>query len=231
MLKRLFIPILATFAVAASAEVSALKVASFNKVKVSGELNVDCVYCPDSVGMVLVDAPHAEQLPWVEVHTGGDKLHLKLAKPEGVTTAGNLPSVRVYTNYLVKAENEGDSTLRVLSTADMPEFEAKLMGNGRVSVRQLNVDKVKASFFAGRGSITLAGKARTAHYTVDGAGTIQADALECEEASVRSIGTGTIGVNASRKLKVNGAGGTIYYIGAPEIKKGMAVGVTLSPIE
>lgn len=221
----------AVVSLTAVAEISTLQAPLFNKVKVSGELNVDCVYCPDSVGTVVIDAPHSEQLPWVEAKVSGDKLHLKLAKPEDVTTAGNLPRVKVYTNYLVKVENEGDSTLRVLSTARMPEFEAKQMGNGRVSVRNVEVDKVKASFFAGRGSIVLAGKAQRASLNVDGAGTIEADELTCEEASVRIIGTGTVGVNASRKLKVTGAGGTVFYRGAPEIKNGMSVGVKVVSIE
>lgn len=223
--------ILAIIAVSAAAETSTMQAPAFRKVKVSGALNVDCVYLPDSAGTIIVNAPHSGQLPWVEVKSGGDKLHLKLAVPEGVTTAGNLPSVTVYTNYLVKAENEGDSTLRVLSTASMPEFEAKIMGNGRVSVHDLNVEEVKASAIAGHGSIVLAGNARKATYTVAGTGTIEADGLTCEEASVRSAGTGTVGVNASRKLNVKGVSGTVYYLGAPEIKKTMAIGVKVEPME
>lgn len=223
--------ILASVCIAAAAETSWLRVPAYNKVKVNGDLNVDCIYCPDSLGYVVVDAPVCGQLPWVEARVSGDKLHLKLAKPDGVTTADNLPRVTIYTNYLTKAENEGDSTLRVLSTPPMPDFEAKLMGNGRVSVRNLNVDKVKASFFAGRGSIVLTGKAQRAVLSIDGAGAIMADELQCEEASVRIIGSGTCGVNASAKLKVSGAGGSVYYLGEPTIKKSMAVGVKIEPIE
>lgn len=231
MLKQTFFALIIALAFGVSAEVSTLPTPLFNKVKVSGELNVDCVYCPDSVGTIVIDAPHSEQLPWVEAKVSGDKISLKLVKPDGVTTAGNLPRVTLYTNYLVKAENDGDSTLRVLSTARMPEFEVKLMGNGRVSVHNIEVDKIKASFFAGRGSIVLAGKALRASYNVDGAGTIEADQLVCEEASVRSIGTGTIGVNATRALKISGAGGTVYYAGTPVIKKTMAVGIKVEPLE
>lgn len=232
MLKKIFSLLLLASAATCAAEVASLQASPFQKIKVVGELNVDCVHCPDSAGLVVINAPNPEQLSWVEAEVKGDKLHLRLVKPEGVTTAGNLPAVKVYTRYLVKAENEGDSTLRILSMASVPEFDAKLIGNGRLSVRSLDTEKLTASLLAGRGIMALAGKSIKAKYSLAGSGTIEADALGCEEASVKMAGTGSIGVNASGKLSVNGAGsGTVYYLGSPQIKKTVAIGVKLQPLE
>lgn len=234
MLKRFIFTMLlgGSLSLGAAAETSLFKVEPFQKIKVAGNLNVDCVHCPDSVGYIVVTAPHSAQLPWVEANVGGDKLNLKLAVPKDATTAGNLPSVKVYTKYLVKAENEGDSTLRVLTSADVPQFEARLIGNGRLSVRGIDAEKIKASVIAGHGSIALSGKALKATYSLAGSGTIEADALQTNEASIRMAGTGSIGVNAAKKLSISGAGsGTIFFRGAPEIKKSIAIGVKLQPIE
>lgn len=216
----------------AAAEVSSMKVAPFQHLKVSSSLNVDCIHCPDSVGFLRIDAPNRAQTSWVEAETKGDKLVIKLGIPEDYDgELKNLPSVTVYTNYLVKVENEGDSTVRVLTATDVPQFEARIIGNGRLSVRGITTDKLKAVIFSGRGIMALNGTARKATYSLTGVGTIEADGVECEEANVRLTGTGTIGVNASKKLSIVSSGaGNIYYRGNPEIKKKVSVGLNLEPI-
>lgn len=222
---------------AASAETSLLKVSPFQQIKVCGPLNVDCVHCPDSVGYILVDSPVSSRLSWVEANTGGDKLTLKLVLPDEVRTGADtipsgLPRVRVFTNYLVKAENEGDSTLRVLTAQDVPQFETRLIGNGRLSVRGIKTEKLKAVLFSGRGIMVLNGSAIKATYSLTGVGTIEADGVTCEEANVRLTGTGSVGVNATKKLSIAGSGsGTVYFRGAPEIKKKISLGLKLQPIE
>ncbi len=220
-------------ALLASAEVTTMRVGSFQHLKVSSSLNVDCVHCPDSVGYLLVNAPDRAQTSWVEADTKGDKLILKLGIPEDYEgELNNLPSVTVYTNYLVKVENDGDSTVRVLTATDVPQFEARIIGNGRLSVRGISTDKLKAVVFAGRGVMALNGKARKATYSLTGVGTIEADGVECSEATVRLTGTGTIGVNASETLTISGTGaGNVYYRGTPEIKKKITVGINVEPIE
>lgn len=229
-----YILTLATAAMAlfVSAEVTSMKVDPFQHLTVSSSLNVDCVHCPDSVGHLLINAPDRNQTSWIEANTKGDKLVLKLAIPEDYDgDMKNLPSVTVYTNYLVKVENEGDSTVRVLTSTDVPQFEARIIGNGRLSVRGITADKLKAVIFSGRGIMALNGTARKATYSLTGVGTIEADGVECEEADVRLTGTGTIGVNATKKLTIKGSGaGNVYYRGTPEIKKKFSVGLNVEPI-
>lgn len=214
-----------------------LNVAPFFHLKVSGQLNVDCVHDPDSTGIVSITAKDPAQIHWVEATTGGDKLTLRLVLPDEmrdgvVETPSELPRVRVYSNYLTRVDNEGDSTVRVLTAADVPEFSARLIGNGRLSVRGINAEKVKATLFSGRGIIVLAGNAREATYSLTGVGTIEADRLTCRDARVRLTGTGAVGVHATDRLTISGTGsGTVYSRGAPEVKKKLAVGIKFQPID
>lgn len=233
MKRYILAPILAIASLFVSAEVTTMKVAPFQHLKVSSSFNVDCIHCPDSVGYLLVNAPDSTQTSWVEADTKGDKLVLKLAIPEDYQgSMENLPAMTVYTNYLVKVENEGDSTVRVLTATDVPQFEARIIGNGRLSVRGITTDKLKAVVFAGRGVMALNGKALKATYSLTGVGTIEADGVVCNEANVRLTGTGTIGVNATEKLTIGGSGsGNVFYRGTPEIKKKISVGINIEQIE
>lgn len=238
MLKKLIIAALAALAaLAAAAESQDFKVNRFQQVKVTGPLNVDCVYAPDSVGIITVNAANPDQISWVEASSAGDKLKLRLILPDDMRSGvapvpANLPSVKVYTNYLTSVENEGDSTVRVLTATNVPSFNARLMGNGRLSVRGISADKLKAVLFSGRGTMALNGEADSATYSVTGVGTIEADGVTCREAKVRLTGTGSVGVHATKKLTISGSGsGTVYVKGAPDIKKKMSIGVKIQPID
>ncbi|MCM1309612.1 MAG: DUF2807 domain-containing protein [Bacteroides sp.] len=237
MLKKSFIAaLLVCGAVVSFAAVQDFKVDRFQKIKVTGPLDVDCVYCPDSVGVIRVDAPIAGQMPWVDAQVKGDKLLLRLVLPDNVRmgeapVSAELPSVRVYTNYLTSVENEGDSTVRVMTATNVPTFKAVLIGNGRLSVRGIDAEKVDAKVIAGRGIMALNGKADEAKYHITGVGTIQADGLQAREAKVHNTGTGAVGVYATEKLKVTGIGsGSVYVKGSPEVTK-RAPGLKLQPIE
>lgn len=214
-----------------------MKMNRFFELKVSGLLNVDYVHYPDSAGVVQILATNQDQISWVEAKNSGDKLSLRLVLPdefrEGASQIpANLPRVRVYGNYLTRVENDGDSTVRVLTAADVPDFSARLIGNGRLSIRGINTEKVKATLFSGRGIIVLNGSAKEANYSLTGVGTIEADGLTCQDAKVRLTGTGSIGVHATEMLTVSGSGsGTVFFRGTPDLKKKIAVGLKFQPID
>lgn len=237
MFKKLIIALLASGAVvSALADVQDFKVDRFQKIKVTGPLDVDCIYCPDSVGIIRVNAPAPEQMPWVDAQVSGNLLKLRLVLPDDMLMgtapiSAELPNVTVYTNYLTSIENEGDSTVRVMTATNVPEFSAKLIGNGRLSIRGIDAEKLTGKAVAGRGTLVLNGKADKAKYIVAGVGTIQADGVIAREATVHNTGTGSVGVHATEKLNITGVGtGTIYVQGSPEIKK-HAAGVKVQPIE
>ena len=103
MLKKLSLCLaLALAALSAAAESQALKINRFQQIKVTGPLNVDCVYCPDSVGTIIVNAQVPQQISWVEASNSGDKLKLRLILPDDMRSGAipvipDLPSVKVYT--------------------------------------------------------------------------------------------------------------------------------------
>lgn len=224
--------ILAAIGLLSSAEITTMRVDTFQKLKVSNSLNVDCIHCPDSVGYIVINSTHREHTSWVEAQIKGDKLMLRLAIPGKYTgNKTNLPHVTLYTNNLTHIENEGDSTVRVFKSNKETALEARVYGNGRISLRDVKAEKVKASVFAGNGTIALNGKAINSTYAITGDGTIEADGLECKEANIKLTGNGTIGVNATEKIAVRGSGyGHIYYYGSPQLESKIVIGLKIEPI-
>lgn len=209
----------------------ALKTQDFQQLKVRGDLNVEYVASADSAGVILISGASEEQLSWVEA-SGSKKLTLHLRLPDEIeVTPRNLPSVRVYSSYLTKVENEGDSTVIVNSPAAGAQFAAIVTGNGRISVRNIKAGEVEGSVRTGRGIVALSGDCNKASLKVTGAGVIQADALRATDAYVWSTGTGNIGVWAVKNLTIKGAGsGSVYIKGTPDIKQKI-VGVKIQMIE
>lgn len=231
-MKRFLIALLAATSLLAAAKPLQLKVDDFMELKVSGRLNVEYRNVPDSAGIVIIDGPDEQQFSWVEVTGKGKKAHLALKIPDDVATVGQpLPSVTVYSSYLTRVTNEGDSTVRVLTTANVAEFSAQVIGNGRLGVHAINAGNVTASLLAGRGIVALTGKCTSLSLRLNGTGVIQADALRSQDASVWVTGTGRVGVWADKTLSVKGVGSaTVYVVGTPELKK-KAPGVKVQPIE
>lgn len=209
-----------------------LQTHDFQELRVRGPLNVEYVSSPDSAGLIVISGPVEEQLSWVEASGNNRKLTLKMEIPaEQPTTPRNLPSVRVYSSYLTKVDNEGDSTLIVNSPAAGAQFSARIIGNGRISVRNIKAGEVNGSILSGHGVIALSGDCNKASLKLTGTGVIQADALRATEAFVWCTGTGTVGVWAVKNLTIKGAGsGTVYIKGTPDIKQ-KTMGVKLQMIE
>lgn len=238
MLKKLLtLTIILLSTLTAAAEIQTLKVDRFQKIRVIGPLNVDCVYNPDSVGYITVNAPNAGQISWVEASTSVNKLKLQLRLPDDmrqgvVPVEPNLPSVKVYTNYLTEVSNEGDSIVRVITSTNVPSFTARLIGNGYLSVRGIDTEKLNVKLITGRGTIAVHGRTDEESIVMAGVGTIEADGVEAAKAQIRFTGSGNVGVFATKQLKVFGAGsGTVYVKGTPEISSKMALGIKLQPIE
>ncbi|MDE7146538.1 MAG: DUF2807 domain-containing protein, partial [Duncaniella sp.] len=136
-----------------------------------------------------------------------------------MVVVNDMPLVTVYSEYLTKVENSGDSTVRVLSVARGPKFSATLIGNGRLAVRDVKSTEVNGKIATGNGTLVLDGSCERANISFMGTGVIQADGLKAQQVSVKASGTGSIGVWAVKTLSLVGAGSTkVYYKGEPEIK-------------
>lgn len=209
-----------------------LKTHDFQQLKVRGGLNVEYVSSADSAGLILISGPVEEQLSWVEASGSNRKLTLNLRMPDDkMAVPANLPSVRVYSSYLTKVENDGDSTVIVNAPVANAQFSATVTGNGRISVRNIKAGEVSGAVHAGHGIVAISGSCNKASLKVNGAGVIQADALRADAASVWCTGTGNIGVWAVKTLNINGVGsGTVYIKGTPDIVQ-KTVGLKIQTIE
>ncbi len=206
-----------------------LDVNDFMELKVVEGLNVDYKCVPDSAGKaVFTTTPDLASVLMLANNKG--KLEMQIST-DGINYKG-LPTITVYSNFLTRVENSGDSTVRVLSVAPGPQFKAKVIGNGRLVVRNISATQVDASLSTGNGQIVLYGKCQSAKYGLTGTGSIQADGLKAVSVKCRSTGTGTIGCNVSETLMVVGMGsGKIYYTGNPEKITSRSVGLKVIPLD
>lgn len=206
-----------------------LKVNDFTTLKVADGINVEYVGDPSSEGSASYSATPDVASMLVFTNSKGT---LEIALADRPTIDIDIPTVTVSSKFLTKVENAGDSTVRVTKLNPMPEFKARLVGNGRLSIKGLDTTTTLATIDSGNGTIVLEGKTTTAKLNNTGAGTIQADRLEANEVKCRQIGTGSIGCNVKTRLAVFGAGsGYIYYRGHPTTIQKRIIGIKLSPIE
>lgn len=218
------------FGVMAQSKNHIINIGDFNELKVRGNVNVDYVTSPDSAGLVCFTADTAV-VSAIEVSVKKGRMRIDAKDENGKDVKTQLPTVKVYSNSLLKVENEGDSTVRVLGGVIAPNFSARLIGNGAIVVRNVKATSVDCSLLAGHGRMVIYGSCKDAKFNLAGTGTIQADGLKAVNAVCFATGTGEIGVNAEN-LKVSGAGSsTIYYVGSPVITKSVAIGVKVLPLE
>ncbi len=205
-----------------------LKVNEFHELKVVDAIRVVYSSSTDSAGMAVFTCP-SEQASALMFNNKGGKLSMQIST-ESVGSK-DLPVVYVYSSYLNKIENSGDSLVKALRIAECPKFTATLIGNGRLSVPDIKATEVEAAIKTGNGTLVIGGKCQKANIKFVGTGVIQADELEAADVSVKAGGTGSIGVWPQKELSVSGVGSTkVYYKGNPEIKN-RAAGVKTLPLE
>lgn len=206
-----------------------LKFDEFHELKVVDGINVTYTCDPDKAGLIEFDAD-ASVASAVIFTPGKGKLTVSIASRDSVYH--NIPTVHVYSSFLSDVKNEGDSTVRILKPAPVPKLSAKLVGNGRLVIRDCNATEVKANIISGHGTIMLTGTATAANFLVAGTGDIQADDLKAQEVSAVINGTGAIACYPMKKLSVGGLGtGKVSYRGAPEIKKKLVAKVKVLSID
>lgn len=215
-------------AVAAGPTRYELDVKDFSELKVTDGINVDYICNPDSAGkaVFIATADQASQILFVP---NKQKLEIQLATDESGTRR-EIPRVTVYSNILSYVENSGDSLVRVLSVNPGPRFRARVIGNGRIVVRNVKSTQVDVSLDTGKGSLVVSGSAEVANLSCTGTGSITADELIAETVKCKSLGTGTIGCAPTKNLSIMGLSGTIYYRGTPKIKN-RSIGVKIESLD
>lgn len=206
-----------------------LDVKDFTELKVIEGINVNYVCNPDSTGRAVFIATD-ELASVLMFNNSKGRLEMQIAT-DGIDYK-NIPTVTVYSKFLTKVENSGDSTVRVLNVASCPNFKARLIGNGRLIVKGIDVTHLDGSIDTGNGQLILYGKSESAKLSCTGTGTIQADELVSNDTKCVMLGTGTIGCQALTSLNVIGASsGKVYYKGNPEQIKKRSVGVKIIPLD
>lgn len=203
-----------------------LKVGDFNRLVVDDGINVEYNCSEDSAGLAVYETSRAvaDQLIF-DFSKKGRLMIQKQFHGEGELTKG-LPVVKVYSKFLSQVQNNGDSTVIVMSVAACPEFKASVIGNGRLVIKDIHANKFDGAIKTGNGQLVVSGKCDQASFSNTGVGSIQADNLEANEGSCRFFGTGTTGVWAKERLTIKGMfPGKLYYKGNPEKVKNYSMGV------
>jgi len=214
--------------VCAQAAPYALDVKDFSEIKLIDGINVTYRCMPDSAGWVTFDCEESIANKILFSNTK-NKLKIELATDGQVVK--NLPMITVYSSFLAKAENSGDSTLTVISPAAASEFSARIIGNGSIVATGLHATKVEGKIDTGKGHLVLVGKARNVVLSNTGTGRIEAGSLSAEVGKCKLFGTGPIDCCVSKELTVVGLGsGTVYLKGSPTIKN-RTLGVKIETVD
>ncbi|MDE5608660.1 MAG: DUF2807 domain-containing protein [Muribaculaceae bacterium] len=207
-----------------------VNVGHFTELNVKHSINVDYRTNPDSAGLaVFVARPEMANAISFK-NNGKGKLAVE-TQLDPAQDAG-IPTVTIYSRYLTKIENSGDSTVRAFNVNAGPKFTATQMGNGRLSIRDIQADEISAKQLTGRGQLALSGECRKASLSCAGVGAIQADNLHADDVDISIGGPVTVGCYASGVLSVKGLGpAKIYYGGNPTAIRNRSAGPSLINID
>lgn len=201
----------------------------FGELKVVDGVNVIWKCSADSAGMVTF-AADPEMVPLILLSNNKNQLRVQLQDTE--FPLKKIPTLTVYSNFLSKAENSGDSTLTILSPLPSAEINLRVVGNGTLVATGLHATTVDAKIDTGRGRIILQGIAQWIKLRNLGSGTIEASSLKAEKGSFIIGGTGNIDCWVTGELTVKGLGsGKVYCKGNPQTKNRTLGTVKIIPVE
>lgn len=123
-------------------------------------------------------------------------------------------TIAVSTHDLRSAQLSGSGSLGI-DKAEAMRFDAALSGSGSLSIGAVDADNLVLGAI-GSGRIEIGGKAEVLRLTVQGAATIEGEALAVEDAEVNAATSGEIAVGVRRTAKVTAIGaGNVEIIGSP----------------
>ena len=218
----LLIAITSTFC--AQADSYKLNVQDFDKLKVSDDINVEYYCSTDSVGYAYYDCEPSMSSRLI---FSNKKNTLNIQLDNGDLILHEVPTIRVYSSQLKEVENQGDSTVVVMSNLPQNKFKARVVGNGTIIVRHIEATEVDAGINTGNGHVVIAsGEVVRAKLSNVGKGTVEAGNLIAREVKATSWGTGSIDCRPVEKLTIYGAGsGTVYFVGKPDVASNRSIGV------
>lgn len=207
-----------------------IKVHDFTHLEVDNSIKVTYIANPDSAGLIVFNAtPDMASRIYIS-DKGKGKVDIQCCAD--CTYDMDFPDITIYSTRLTKVVNSGDSLVTVERNPPCERFDATLLGNGRLSIRDIEASKVDAKIATGSGQLIISGKCTKCNLMVTGTGTIQADRLKAVEGKATVIGTGTIGCDFSEVVTVAGVGsGKVMYRVTPRKVKSHAIGIKHFPLD
>ncbi len=200
-----------------------LNVQNFSELTVVDGVAVDYYCQPDSAGWAVFSCT-PDKAASIMFENKAERLTVRSAADE--KTIDGLPRIKVYSASLHKVENSGDSIIRVYKPVHIDSFHAKQIGNGAIEIYGLDADDVDAGVTAGKGGLSISGKADKAKLRNVGAGLVDASALTVRQANCYVFGSGDVYCNPSDQLRIYGAGsGKIYHFTTPAKIANRGIGV------
>lgn len=112
----------------------------------------------------------------------------------------------------------GSGSIEVQNPVVGTELFTTLSGSGNIKVAA-DVKSFNA-VISGSGNIAVSGKANEANITINGSGSVKGTAFSVAVASTTISGSGSIYVNATKKINAKTSGsGSVYYSGNPAVDK------------
>ncbi len=206
----------------------ALNIKDFTDLKVVDGINVVHKCVADSAGWVVFDA---EETIASKILFSNDKNTLKIELATDGQPVSNIPTVYVYSRFLSKVENSGDSTVTVLSPTPSASIKFRIIGNGKLVAKNIHSTHAEGKIDTGRGHLVMTGKVQNVKLSNTGTGRIEASDLQAAVGKCSLLGTGPIDCAISEELTVVGLGsGTVYLKGKPKVKN-RTIGVKVHAVE
>lgn len=209
----------------ATAQQRNVPVTDFDRIEVEGPFQVRLVR--GNVTRATVAGPR-RSIDAVSIETQGQTLRIRRnpnvwgGYPGGRAEAPAI--VTLTTRNLRSARVIGAGSLEIESARGM-RLDLSLEGSGRVRAVDVQVDRLSVGL-RGAGMLSLAGAAETFNADIQGAGTLDAEALAAGTATVSAATTGTVSLTAQREATITAAGlGNVDVSGtAPCTIRGPAAG-------
>lgn len=214
---------------AASAEERRVSIGSFDHVRINGAFDVT-ITTGGSPGATLVGDRDA--LSDVDLHSEGTTLTLRR------TTAGRWSEQRqgppttplrilLTTPGLSGVAAIGGSRIAVSRMAGT-RIDLAATGSGAISVAAVQGDLLNVQLI-GEGRVAIAGRVANARLLANGAGTIDAAALDAGDVIAHLDGLGTIAARARYTAQVSSTGlGTVSVAGRPKCRVSASAGAPVS---
>jgi len=185
-------------------------VGGYDKIRIEGYADVRYYASPSDV-VTLEIQPNL--LDYCVVEVVGGELVFRTTKTITTTIT---PVLTVSAPVLTSMAFSGAGYFTAYDKVTSDSFSLSVSGAGggkaELSVKDLSIH------IAGAGGFELSGTADAADITMSGTGSVNALSLETRYTSVIMSGVGTVKVNCTETLKINGSGaGTVEYKGSPNV--------------